>query len=461
MMRWILLMITMAMIVESAVPTEKQVECAFCELAVQEVLGLGSMNLSESQLSQYLESTFCSLFSSAKNNYCDKLVENLPILMLLLDDNIHPGKVCVSMNMCDQPEEALAADPQPLPAYTIDLDLPPSQRYTLVFQNEIYKEGMRTIYGVLQVLLDAEVLQGLMDLGNLGLLEVEEDYRMEIEGIARACDVPSAYILFINLFYEITNGLACTSIVVQNQQGNPLWSRNQDLGYGMGFTHLLRNQTYHLTYAKNGTNIYQAVSFAGFIGTPSAILPGKWNLAVNSRFYRKSSLTFVISVFKEIMAGKQHINTWEVRRSMERGLSYGEVVQHLSSIELVTSSYFIIGGVKKDEGVVLERNQTGVVLARHLDSDNGVWFLAQTNYDYGKKPPFYDDRRYYIEKAIPHYCGLTGGLKPGVVNFSCMYQSLSTTHVLNLLTLYTAQAQNDPFITHYARRYCHGNTCAL
>ena len=59
--------------VQCEVPTIGMVECAFCELALQELIGLGSMNLSEAEMATELRKNVCPKFSSTVQEACDLL----------------------------------------------------------------------------------------------------------------------------------------------------------------------------------------------------------------------------------------------------------------------------------------------------------------------------------------------------------------------------------------------------
>ena len=58
--------------------------------------------------------------------------------------------------------------------------------------------------------------------------------------------------------------------------------------------------------------------------------------------------------------------------------NFESAVKRFSNTTLITDCYFIIGGVKNNEGVVIARDQQGPVYTRHLD-DKQNWFLLETN----------------------------------------------------------------------------------
>ena len=169
--------------------------------------------------------------------------------------------------------------------FEVDLDANPSDRWNSIVNQTLYFDNLWWIYNTMNAVLDKYFVSALDFALEQVLNFFDEPYQSEIRGIARVTGLPNGYmskkkifflffhffffhffffIAFINLIYEITN--ACTSIAVQSSDGKVYIVRNQDLGVGMGFTDLLRNQTVHLKFLKNGTVYYEGVSFAGYVG---------------------------------------------------------------------------------------------------------------------------------------------------------------------------------------------------
>jgi DNA mismatch repair ATPase MutL len=73
-----------------------------------------------------------------------------------------------------------------------------------------------------------------------------------------------------------------------------------------------RNQTVHVQFMKNGQVVHEGVTFAGYIGLPTAWKKNHFAMAVNARFYRGSLLQYIESVLQELLLGKAHVNTWLV-----------------------------------------------------------------------------------------------------------------------------------------------------
>ncbi len=81
------------------------------------------------------------------------------------------------------------------------------------------------------------------------------------------------------------------------------------------------------------------------------------------------------------------------RHLMENITNYDDAVNFLQTRDLIAPSYFILGGLKLDEGLVITRNQYKTIDSFKLNSNSNRWYLLQTNYDRWEMPPENDDRR--------------------------------------------------------------------
>ncbi|KAF2356107.1 Acid ceramidase N-terminal [Trinorchestia longiramus] len=121
-----------------------------------------------------------------------------------------------------------------VPTYTIDLALQPRQRWTeLVLAN---KDALVTmvgyVYNLTESVVGEKAVRFLLD--NLGKVidSVPHIYREELQGIADASGLQLEQITFYNIFYEIFS--FCTSIVLQDVQGELYHGRNLDFGLFLG-----------------------------------------------------------------------------------------------------------------------------------------------------------------------------------------------------------------------------------
>ncbi len=88
---------------------------------------------------------------------------------------------------------------------------------------------------------------------------------------------------------------------------------------------------------------------------------------------------------------------------MENADSYDEAVKMLQKRHLIAGAYYIVGGVRPNQGVVITRNQMRTVDTWRLNSTStrsDKWYLLETNYDHWKEVPIDDDRRTPGRKAM-------------------------------------------------------------
>lgn len=218
------------------------VECAICGIAVNEIEGFLIENITQSEIIDTITNDLCNLFPSGDlRNACDNLVEQIPSIITLIESKNTVSVVCIEIGYCLKPF-GKHADPSPVPTYIINLDLPPSQRWTQVCSNPAYAASAQFLYSVVSNLLS----NGAGYLGDIGAFLNDyyfpSDYGQEIKGCAPLLGIPHGWLALFNLGYEVSD--ACTSIVAQTKSGKIYHARNMDFWAGMGFTDTLKNITF-------------------------------------------------------------------------------------------------------------------------------------------------------------------------------------------------------------------------
>lgn len=87
------------------------------------------------------------------------------------------------------------------------------------------------------------------------------------------------------------------------------------------------------------------------------------------------------------------------REVLLKAETYDQAVDMLSRHLLIAPAYFIVGGVKPNEGVVITRDQHETLDFWRLDGGK-IWYILETNYDHWVPPPPNDDRRTPGMKAM-------------------------------------------------------------
>ncbi|KAE9551896.1 hypothetical protein FO519_004887 [Halicephalobus sp. NKZ332] len=319
-----------------------------------------------------------------------------------------------------------------VPWLTVDLDLPPQER----FKNVVgpFADGMRDVIDTIKLMATiipgdflVPLLEQLMQYAHDELFPLE--YRLEIEGIAEATGISVADLAMMNIYYELSR--FCTSIVAQDLNGQTFHARNLDFGQlfvwdvELETWHLseaLRKVTVNINFVKDGKVLFKGTTFAGHVGIITGMKPDKFTISMNAKVL--PDLSNVISWF----SGKYnntdlHFAMWAEREVMVKANSFQEAREFLSNIVQLAGCYYILGG-KTDEGVIIVRNETSVLDVVELDARKGDWYVLQTNYDPTQTPLYLDDRR-----TPGNDCMRT--LTQGRVNAAGIFEVLSSKTTLN------------------------------
>lgn len=177
--------------------------------------------------------------------------------------------------------------------YTVNLDLPPSERWT-----QVIKDKNTELITMVQTIKD--LAKGFFDGKLVDLVDEElplivdtlpQPFRDEIKGISAVSGIPLGEITLFNIFYEVFT--VCTSVVAEDFNGNIYHARNLDFGLFMGWDR--QNKTWTLTeklkplvlnvnFQRGNKTVFKSTNFAGYVGMLTGIRPGEFSLTMNERF---------------------------------------------------------------------------------------------------------------------------------------------------------------------------------
>ncbi|KAI3370437.1 hypothetical protein L3Q82_025199, partial [Scortum barcoo] len=266
---------------------------------------------------------------------------------------------------------------------------------------------------------------------------VPQPYAGEIRGMASHLG-SLADAIILNFAYEVS--AFCTSIVAQDTNGTVYHGRNLDYPHPV-----LRNLTVNVVFLKNGEVAYRGTSFAGYVGLWTGQSPNKFTVSGDQRGTERwwNWWKNVVSAFLY----KRSPVSWLVRETLEEAEDFQDAVMRLSKIPIITGVYYIVGGVRAGEGVVITRDRPGPADIWPLDPLKGGWYRVETNFDHWLPPPARDHRRDAANKALnatgqDHinmdtlYQASTGKKKKSIFQGSKV-QVLSLFPVCNGITVYT------------------------
>ncbi|KAI8799042.1 acid ceramidase-like [Biomphalaria glabrata] len=324
--------------------------------------------------------------------------------------------------------------------YVIDLDLPPSQRWNELAKAKRFQ--MQSLVDSFITFLEdfgtiGQDIVNLIDKEGVDLLNgLPVTFAEEIRGISLASGMNIGQVVLYNLFYEFSD--FCTSIISEDLSGELFHARNLDFGLFFGWD--IKNKTWEMTeklrplivmldWRRNGQTVFKSVSYAGYTGILTAVKPKLFTLTINERGDKHGS--GYIGILKWLLGDRNE--TWLgflTRNVLENASGFTQAKTMLENTVMLAPAYFILGGNKSGEGVVITRDRVD-----NLDTwtmrNASIWYILETNYDHWNPPPFIDDRR-----TPAHTCMQ----KMGQINvgFSGLFNVLSTRPVLNKGTTYTA-----------------------
>ncbi|PWA27234.1 hypothetical protein CCH79_00013875 [Gambusia affinis] len=316
----------------------------------------------------------------------------------------------------------------PVSWYTIDLDLPPSKRWTALITDK--KTELAGMIQAIRDLANAFVPSGrLIELIDITLPLMADTlpspFGEEIKGIAAASGVPLGEVVLFNIFYEVFT--VCTSVVAQDQKGdwdikNKSWTISEKL----------KPLVVNLDFRRNNKTVFKSTNFAGYVGMLTGIKPHVFTLTMNERFSLDGGY---IGILEWIMGQRDGMwMSFLTRSVLENANSYKEAQNRLALTKMLAPAYFILGGNQTGEGCIITRSRELSIDVLSIDVKLDRWYVLETNYDHWKEPFFLDDRRTPAMKCM-------NKTTQANISVKTLYDVLSTKPVLNKLTTYTTLMQ--------------------
>ncbi|KAK3098609.1 hypothetical protein FSP39_021198 [Pinctada imbricata] len=331
------------------------------------------------------------------------------------------------------------------PRYQINLDLPEEQRWTELMKNyaQIGPDAYNVIYSYVHS-LPPPLPNITIKVIEMVAADVDQylpsPYAAEMRGIAKSLNIDLGLIVGMNILYDVT--AFCTSIVMQDSKGVIWHARNLDYSY----TDMLRNITVQVDFIQNNKTVYSGVTYAGYVGLLTGMRPKAFTITIDERDQGAWWENFLIGIIDR----KAEPIGFLIRDVLANETTFESAVKRLSFTTTEASAYFIVGGVGKDEGVVITKGRIAPVDTWQLDTANGRWYEVETNYDHWGPVPKTDDRRDPANKKM-----VAMGQNVTVDN---LFDVMSTVPVLNDDTTYTIiMSASQPDITKVWIRNCH--TC--
>ena len=260
------------------------------------------------------------------------------------------------------------------PRFTVDLDLPPRNRWTHIYEGFLQRHGGWAHTG-------APVFSYLNNFGTpdewakrnatlvkAGMYVLGEEFVQESAGLIDVANGPEinanitlGALCFFQMFYELA--MQCTGILAETKMGT-IHGRNLDMPLEV------RNITGQITFRKNGTDIFTATQFLGYNGIHTGMrhrnTPGEgWSVQANERptlvpgpdiGYRASGALMTVASFA---LGGSPVGLY-LRKALTEYATFDEAMPYLETAHLASPMYVIVGGAENGKGAVITRDRKGV-----------------------------------------------------------------------------------------------------
>ncbi|KAK6336306.1 hypothetical protein TWF696_001868 [Orbilia brochopaga] len=165
------------------------------------------------------------------------------------------------------------------PAFTVNLDLPPRERYKEI--GKVYKEKLKSLKPIYDNLFNhfpAKNFVRLFARHTLFRRVYRYEEQQEIEGLVEATGLPRYLIVAYNTLLDTFMGCTSGAVRLAHDPTKPYSDENRDkmlhfrtLDWGMDE---LRQLVILINYQRGGKTIAQAVTYAGFVGVLTGVRQG-------------------------------------------------------------------------------------------------------------------------------------------------------------------------------------------
>lgn len=266
-------------------------------------------------------------------------------------------------------------------SHTVDLDLPPEQRWrniSLEHKDDLIKDMISWN----RALSEAEHRNDIS--AWLASHQFKEEHLKELRGIVDAVDDPSVTVqglILNNLIYELAFPRMCTGILAAMPNGNVVQGRTLD--YYTDPEYNFSKARFIVTLQRAGKPIITHISKPGLIGVHTGMRIGGWSVQQNSKKH---------NIFVDnLRAAKQgaHGYMLELRQILEDEPTYDGAVERLRFTQFMAPSYFVVAGAGWYEGAIIGVNRfeegtrwmDGEYKKLYNQEGHHRWWLLQTNDD--------------------------------------------------------------------------------
>ena len=339
------------------------------------------------------------------------------------------------------------AVPKTIPHYTLNLDLPPQDRWTHIASLPQYANAAEEIQAYLSSQVPKWLVPLIKTIGKDVVPYFGSELGLEMQGLAKALKMDVGNLVAINLIMQLEHigvncsdwnntgptrpndpgcvdvdpqqewcychkkanvhrlfstsvlkeayGAAvegpgmCTSVVVENPEGAIYHGRNLDWNIPV----VLRKMVCDVDYQRGNATVFTGTTVVGFVGVVNGMKKGVFSASIDARGKGGKILANLLqALLHKSKTPAQHLRAVLSDANAD---TFANAVKLLSTGHQIDMNYFIVGGTKTGEGAVISRDRNKAADVWYMNNSNPVngWWRLETNYDHWDPVPKADDRR--------------------------------------------------------------------
>lgn len=269
------------------------------------------------------------------------------------------------------PEDYIAED---APSFPIDVSLPFEARWNSFpwylceklqdFEPTFQSFYIMNLFRTLDKYHQAEdiVLQFLNTPAN-------KDFKSELFGLARKCQVREGYLAMYNMMYEFGQLAHCSAVAFTSHFESFLYS-NLDYNFHEYFSETV----FHAQYYQGSVKLYEARQLFGFVGYVTGT-NGQISVTLNARYWKLDLDEFL----ETLKRGNLTPTVYGFRKAIETSHSLEEFKEKLQKTQELAPAYYTIVDIHSNKACVITRGLNQTENSECLDETK--WYLVQTNAD--------------------------------------------------------------------------------
>ena len=260
-------------------------------------------------------------------------------------------------------------EPRDVPYFRIDFDLPASQRYQEVYHH--FGETIAHMEDYFYESLPPVMRAFYADPDNmLAFRQAQPDVYEAMVALSEVINRNITQTVTVNQITEFST--YCTSIVARNEAGEISHVRNLDFSA----TALMKQLVYVAVLVKDGEERAQAPCIAGYYGSYTGHKPDRFSVSYNVRETVVYPSMDMIFSNLERSIDSAYTPLWGLIQDLllAQDTTFASAVEELSTRNVTSPGYVIVGGLRGNEGVVIARDAVGTNHTRWLTEDS--WYVV-------------------------------------------------------------------------------------